>query len=555
VENQSNTESKGITKSLNEIIKKSNRLQSYSLKNNDYVLEMSSSKFVVSKSQVNAFINKNHQLQNQIESSNKNEPQRRKSLRKNYLNTKKKILKNIKNISTEENIKSKANLFLRELSDEQALHVVHDITSLPSTVLQIDGFNSFTSCQMLVHEKGNSYSYSYTTERAYKRINVDQFNKTFQTIKKSKSYYFNSTQFSEGHIELIGNFPAIAISSKRFSWILLMGRNDFFPPEQSEIDFFITKLQEVSPIIESILHKCKHDDNVSSTIDIFENIGLPILIKDCNENIVFKNHLYDKISSGDHEKECLEIPFDESNSLHIFLKNNEIQSTDIYHHYKVNLLGELLNTLSHELSNPLFGLKLSAQILGSYPNLDTDSKEFLSDISNRSERCQTIIKNFSQLYDSQEEFRDANLIDLINETITLTKSETRGIKKTVIHDLDTENINIHTNPTWLSQVVFNLIINAAQAIESDRRDGEIIINCSHEDSRYRIDIIDNGQGIPQNLSKSVFQAFFTTKKSGTGLGLSICLNLLEKLRGELKFTNREDVSGSIFSIIIFNKLI
>ena len=554
MENQNDTEFKGPKKSLDEIVKKSNRLLSHTLKKNSYILEMTAHSISVPKSQIEAFIKKAKEAQDQRDVGTKAVQLRRMNLRKNYLHSRKKVLKNIKNVALHEEIKPQANLFLRELADEQALHVVHDITSLPSTILQIDGFNAFTSCQLLVHEKGNSYSYSYTTDRAYKRLNVDQFNKTFQTIKKSKSGYFNSTQFLDGHIELIGNFPAMAINSKKFSWVLLIGRNDFFPPEEEEIDFFITKLQEISPIIESILHKCKHDEKVSSTIDIFENAGIPILIKDCNENIVFKNILYDKIAHNDLENECLEIAFEDSNSLYIYLKSNDMQSTDIYHHYKVNLLGELLNTLSHELSNPLFGLKLSAQILGSYPRLDDESKELLSDISSRSERCQTIIKNFSQLYDSKEEFREVNLIDLINETITLTKSETRGIRTSVISDLDISNIKIHTNPTWLSQVIFNLIINAAQAIEPGRRDGKIIIKCFYNNDRYNIDIIDNGQGIPQNLTKSIFQTFFTTKKSGTGLGLSICLNLLEKLRGELKFANREDTSGSVFSIIIFNEL-
>lgn len=555
MENQNDTEFKGIKKYLEDIVKKSSRLSSYSIKKNQFILELEGSKVFIPKGQAQAFINKLEHNQSSNDHKGKDELQRRKSLRKSYLQSRKKILKNIKALSSQDLIKKEAEFFLRDLADEQALHVVHDITSLPSTILQIDGLSGFTSCQLLVHEKGNSYSYSYTTDRAYFRLNVDYFNKTFQTIKKSKSSYFNSSQFTDGHIELIGNFPAIAINSKRFSWILLVGRNDFFPPEQQEIDYFTSKLAEVSPIIESILHKCKHDDKVSSIIDIFENLGMPILIRDCNENIVFKNYHYDKISGTDQENESIEIPFDDSNSLFIYLKSSDIQSTDIYHHYKVNLLGELLNTLSHELSNPLFGLNLSAQILASYPNIDTESKELLGDISNRSQRCQTIIKNFSELYDSQEEFRSVNLIDLINETITLTKSETRGIKKQVIHDLTSDNIYINTNPTWLSQVIFNLVINAAQAIDSDRKDGEIKVKCSYKNNTYTIDIIDNGQGIPQKLTKSVFQAFFTTKKSGTGLGLSICLNLLKKLRGELSFSNRKECTGSIFSIIIYNEIL
>ena len=72
--------------------------------------------------------------------------------------------------------------------------------------------------------------------------------------------------------------------------------------------------------------------------------------------------------------------------------------TDLFHHERLSLLGELLNTLRHELSNPLFGLQLSSQILKEDLAEDTENLEFIEEISKNINRSQEIIKNFSELF-------------------------------------------------------------------------------------------------------------------------------------------------------------
>src|SRR6478609_10430572 len=70
---------------------------------------------------------------------------------------------------------------------------------------------------------------------------------------------------------------------------------------------------------------------------------------------------------------------------------------DLFHFQRISLLGELLNTLRHELSNPLFGLKLSSQIFNTL-DVSNDDKDLMREIEKNVNRCQTIIENFSNLY-------------------------------------------------------------------------------------------------------------------------------------------------------------
>jgi signal transduction histidine kinase len=227
-------------------------------------------------------------------------------------------------------------------------------------------------------------------------------------------------------------------------------------------------------------------------------------------------------------------------------------STELYHSQRVSLLGELLNTLQHELSNPLFGLNLTGTLLANDAH-NKETKEILQEICHNANRSQTIIKNFSNLYNDQQEYKKINLYKFIEEVITLTKSETKEIvKKIECCGFDADDpVEIETNSTCLTQIVFNLIINAGQAIKSANtrvNQNSIIINLKKNKQAVTLSVIDDGPGVKPELTANIFKPFFTTKESGTGLGLSICQNLAEQLGTKIHFQNNSPFPGATFSI-------
>ena len=102
----------------------------------------------------------------------------------------------------------------------------------------------------------------------------------------------------------------------------------------------------------------------------------------------------------------------------------------------------------------------------------------------------------------------------------------------------------------LEEILFNLIVNACQALKAVPRDtakSKIEISAAQQNGHINIAISDNGPGIPSDRLKKIFEPFFTTKEEGTGLGLYIVKQLVEKNSGKI-FVQSECGKGTVFSL-------
>ncbi|MDP4820945.1 MAG: sensor histidine kinase, partial [Saprospiraceae bacterium] len=101
----------------------------------------------------------------------------------------------------------------------------------------------------------------------------------------------------------------------------------------------------------------------------------------------------------------------------------------------------------------------------------------------------------------------------------------------------------------LVRVLNNLITNAIQAIPDDRA-GEVAMLLNTEvGNKIRLEIRDNGSGIPEEAREKVFAPYFTTKSSGTGLGLAMTRNIIEAMSGDIYFQT-ESGKGTSFFIVL-----
>jgi two-component system NtrC family sensor kinase len=440
-------------------------------------------------------------------------------------------------------------LYKEEL--RKLLSTISEIKELPAAILKLPPLASFESCHVLVHEKGKPVGQNYLAlhgENAETTlIAVQNFNFLFNLVKKSKNKIFNQSLSMKDDLAVVGNFLAKEIDLKNYSVIYLISRNSFLPPSTEEQDEFQELSAFLHPLLIKILDKEKNDLKKEVLRKSLENFPEKIAVKKNNQTI-FSN------KTADYENSNLMIfPLEAEDNTTMELSNfrKDQISTELYHSQRVSLLGELLNTLQHELSNPLFGLNLTSSILES-ESTNPETKLILSEISQNAHRSQTIIKNFSNLYNDQQEFKRVNLYHFIDEVLTLTKSETREIAKTIqCAGFDPDNLEITTSPTYLTQIIFNLVINAAQAIKehgSDFRKNSIVIKLEKKDDFVEIAVIDDGPGVNSEHLSTIFQPFFTTKDSGTGLGLSICQNLAIQLGTKIEFKNNSPLLGATFSI-------
>ena len=344
---------------------------------------------------------------------------------------------------------------------------------------------------------------------------------------------------------------AKGFSYQKHSLVLILSGNSFLPPTGEELESFEQISAQLQLLFHSVFNRNQIDQSVDQAISLLDHLHVPCKITRDDETLIFSNLAFSGATELENNSTPLEREITDHHTL-TFYFNNEADQADAYHFYRISLLGELLNTLRHELSNPLFGLKLICDVLKGDVH-DPEVIQTLQEASLSADRCQNILKNFTRLYLDEQNFTKVCLKEVIKETLVLTKSESRNIRKTLKIEPDLENLEIQTNPTWLSQIIFNLVINSAQALShSQINSPEIQLMITKEEHGIKISIKDNGPGIQKENIARIFNPFYTTKDKGTGLGLTICQNLANKLSSKL-ILEESSPKGTHFSMILPNE--
>ncbi|NBD10678.1 MULTISPECIES: sensor histidine kinase [Corallococcus] len=130
----------------------------------------------------------------------------------------------------------------------------------------------------------------------------------------------------------------------------------------------------------------------------------------------------------------------------------------------------------------------------------------------------------------------ADVAEVVSFAVKLARAEVRDRARLTSNG---EPVRIVFGPVKLCQVLLNLIVNAAQAMEGTGRAGRIDVRWAARDEEVVLSVVDNGCGIPVALQERVFQPLFTTKPVGigTGLGLSICRELVTQFGGQLRLSS------------------
>lgn len=444
------------------------------------------------------------------------------------------------------------------IKDDLRLYDLHidslSVHTFLSNLFELSFFVNFTTIQLMIHEKGKNEAENHAIFKSgkYKKATIPAtaFSQAYQSIKKSKTKIFNNSQLQQNHIEVLGPFLAKEFELQNSSAILIFSRDEFLPITEDDNRYLNGIVPAIKSILLSLVVKAKFSDRQKTLLCSINFFPEPIVVKVAG-NIIFKNKAY-LSTSFEKSQNPKVLKIGQDKEVLIWLIESEDTITDLGHFQRVSLLGELLNTLKHELSNPLFGLSLSSQLLqmGTQHN---EAKDFLTSISESTNRCNEIIMNFSNFYLDSEKSKKVYIEKIVQEVFTLSKSETRGIHKSLhfIDGLDTFT-EIETNPTLISQILFNLIVNSAQAIADKVTQPSIKVVISKTETDLIISVSDNGPDLEINDLENLFKPFFTTKKNGTGLGLSICRKLAKRLGGSLRYSSNKPFPGLTFSLVLPN---
>jgi len=208
---------------------------------------------------------------------------------------------------------------------------------------------------------------------------------------------------------------------------------------------------------------------------------------------------------------------------------------------KMASIGQMIAGVAHEVNNPLGYINsntgiIEEQIL-SLKEICKE-KETLQKLHNINELLETNIKGINRIttitkslkrfaMPDEGEITPADINQGIQDTLLILHNQLK-------HRIEVfENYGkipkINCNIGQLNQVFMNLILNASQAMDK----GKIWIKTWVDNNNIFIEIIDNGNGIPEEAINNIFDPFFTTKKNGTGLGLSLCYRIIKDHKGDI----------------------
>jgi len=213
-------------------------------------------------------------------------------------------------------------------------------------------------------------------------------------------------------------------------------------------------------------------------------------------------------------------------------------------------VGELAAGVAHELNNPLASVQAYAQLLKDRDDLDESVRSDVATIYGEAQRASRITTNllsFARQHRPEKIFTSLN--DVLWSTLDLQAYRLKVSNIEVVTELASDLPKTMADAHQVQQVLVNLITNAEQAMTGAHGGGVLTLKTERADDTIRVNVADDGPGIPPEDLKRIFDPFFTTKEvgRGTGLGLSICYGIVREHGGRMWARNNRD-GGATFTI-------
>lgn len=212
--------------------------------------------------------------------------------------------------------------------------------------------------------------------------------------------------------------------------------------------------------------------------------------------------------------------------------NSNLSSYKKYHERIFALLDcyqSMEDNLASEPADQEKLVEIKSQI--KYKNLRRNIEEMTEESIEGVLRVKQIVqdlKDFSRVDEAESQW--SNIESGIDSTLNVAANELK-YKATVVKEYGGIP-DISCVPSQINQVILNILVNAAQAMD---KSGAIIIRTAETEKGIRIEIEDNGPGMPDSVKEKIFDPFFTTKEigKGTGLGLSLSYGIIAKHKGSI----------------------
>ncbi len=215
---------------------------------------------------------------------------------------------------------------------------------------------------------------------------------------------------------------------------------------------------------------------------------------------------------------------------------------------------ELIRSLAHEIKNPLGGIRGAAQLLErelERPEL----AEYTQVIIGEADRLQSLVNRLLTPH-RLPTYRRTNIHEILVRVRSVAQAEFPGIR--FISDFDISIPEFEADAEQLTQVVLNIVRNAAQAVTADVHEPQIRLETrvargvTLAKKRHRLAIAlsveDNGPGVPEALRERIFYPLVSGREGGSGLGLTIAQTFVAQHNGTIEWTS--EPGRTVFTILL-----
>ena len=240
-------------------------------------------------------------------------------------------------------------------------------------------------------------------------------------------------------------------------------------------------------------------------------------------------------------------------------KRAEVQAEQdraaLSHMTRVSLLGQLSASIAHQLNQPLASILGNAEaaqkMLEREPVDLPELREICADIVTEDHRAAQVIRRLGVLFKRGEPlFEPLDVNDLVRDTIEFTRSMLTSRHVTLRTQLAPTLPPIAGDRVQLQQLLLNLIVNAADAMDGLNEAGRVMtISTSLRVDVVSLCVADRGPGVATEALGKLFEPFWSTKAGGMGMGLAICRSIAEAHSGSVTVANAPE-GGAVFCVLL-----
>ncbi|MCJ7663103.1 MAG: ATP-binding protein, partial [Desulfobacterales bacterium] len=208
---------------------------------------------------------------------------------------------------------------------------------------------------------------------------------------------------------------------------------------------------------------------------------------------------------------------------------------------KLASIGQLAATIAHEINNPLNGILTYTKLIERKLADGTVKEEeipklrsYLAIMERETEKCSTIVRDLLDFARQREPSlkSDVDINEVVAQALSLLKNQI-ALQEITLEKRYGHLPPIVADPMQLRQVFLNILLNSCEAMHDGGR-LTITTAFSKKEKVVKVEIADDGIGIPEEDLPKIFDPFFTSKEKGTGLGLSVVYGIINSHQGTIE---------------------